>query len=765
MSGDLDDILEEIDFLHKDGRFTIALEKIEDTLETLWQDDFNPEIILKFNIKRLSILVEAKEFDSAQLLFEQLTDDIEELDLGFFHIDILLEKSLICSNLRKFEDCEVYLQQVEDALSLFKRGESESFLQRKARFSKVKGIHNFLAYNFMEAIESFEESLKVSRKLEDVYGIADSLLWTGKSLYYLGEYETAASFWDQSYEIFRDLDLKRPVADYYMYQAGAYYNQGLLSQALETVSKSLTIYEDLKDEVSLAIAYHRIGYIYRHSGNHEKALENYFRSKSIYEKKNLVHEKAKAILDIAGINQDLGEYDVALQGLHEYHKIKRDCNDIPTVGIALNNIGRLYLTLGELDEAEESFNEALELIKQHDRAESLSNIYYSLGLLSQQKGDLEGSSKYLLQSLQLREKINKVYLISHSLKHLIQVNLNLKLTKIAEGFLNKLKFLAKETENPNIARLFRLAEAIFLKDSGSERDIQKSAVLFEQLAREEAVESNVTVESLLNLTEILIWEISKTGNEVILEEINENLDKLEGIATRQNSFVLLIEVMLLKAEIALVELKVEEAQLILTEALTIAEEKKIIQLAIRISNEYDDLLEQLDMWEDFTMKLPSIAEKLELSHIEDRLKQIVGRRSVLGPEVESEIELPIMFLIQSKEGVILYSEYFDEDMGERIYDDVLISIKESSTKLIANKQVRVKTKEFTFLVNEFNGIHISYIFVGKSYNGVMKLNRFFELIKIEKELRNLIENASKNNQSLNHEERIRISKHVEDIFT
>jgi tetratricopeptide (TPR) repeat protein len=765
MSEDIDEILEEADNLYKDGRFTAALEKIEDTLENLWHEDFNPEEILKFNIKKLSILVASKEFDSAQLLCEQLLEDIEELDISFYHIDILLEKALICSNIRQNELCDDSLAQVEEALTLFKRGDKENYIRRNAQFNMVKGIHHIIASKFFESIDFFEESLKENRKISDLYGIANSLLWTGKALYNLGEYDTANSFWDQSFEIFTDLGYRRPLAEYYMSKAGIFYNQGILSQALETVSKSLLIFEELKDEASLATVYHRMGYIYKHSGNQEKALENYLKSKMIYDRKNLVHDKAKAILDISGINRDMGEYDVSLKNLKEYYKIKEEHDDQYAIAIAYYETGNIYSLKGVLDKAEENFKKALPIAIEHDRLETLSNVYYALGNLSQQKGDLESSSKYFLQSLQLREQIKKVYLVSYSLKSLIQINLDLKLNKIAEGFLKKLSALSKETENQNIKQLFRLSEASYLKRTGTEREIQKSAVFFEQLAKEEVIDYMITIESLLNLTEILIWEMSKTGVEHLITEVGEHLDKLEEIAQRQNSFVLLIEVMLLQAEFSLVELKVEEAQDILTEALEIAEEKGIIKLAIKISNEHDNLLDQLDLWADFTMKLPTIAEKLELSHIEDRLKQIVRRRSALGPEVESESELPVMFLMQLQNGVILYSEYFDENLGERIYDEVLLTIKNTSSLSVNKKQVRVRNKEFTFLIDEVNKIYVSYIFIGKSYKGIRKLNKFIEIANSNKNIKEMIENAIQSNQSLNSEERTSLSSYIEEIFS
>ena len=63
-------------------------------------------------------------------------------------------------------------------------------------------------------------------------------------------------------------------------------------------------------------------------------------------------------------------------------------------------------------------------------------------------------------------------------------------------------------------------------------------------------------------------------------------------------------------------------KLLLTKAQKIAESKGLTKLALKISDEHDILLDQLDQWEHFTMRLPTIAEKLELTHIEEKLKQM-----------------------------------------------------------------------------------------------------------------------------------------------
>ncbi len=765
MSEDINELYNNVEYLFRDGQYAEALYKINESLDYLWQVKFSPQVILRLTALKLSVLVKLKEYDKAVELADDLLDQCSDLDLKHIIIDTLLDKAEIYIDLRDKNETEKVLEEATRLIEDTRGIDKELYIENVAKLNIVVGKHKISLNQFFRSIDNFEESLKKYRQISNLYGISTSLYYLGRALYLSGEFETAENFWDQSFEMFQDLGYKRPLVDYYIGKAGIFFNKGLLSQALETIGKATILCEELGDDLSLAKIYHRTGYIYKASSNYDKSLEYILKSKTFFEKMDLEHEVAKTYLDIAGIYRNTGNYNLALNHLNQHLQIKRKLDDELGVTIALCSMGRIHLILGNLEVAEKCYINALEIAMNHGRQETLSNVYFSLGDFYYLLGDLEKSSKNYLQSLQIREKINKVFLIASSLKSLISINLDLKLNKLAEGFLQNLKKLSETTENLSINQMYRLAEAIYTKTTGSVRERQKASVILEHIAQEEVIDYMIKIEALLHLSEWLLWEISQTENEEILEEINVHLEALEKIARSQNMYPLLAESLLLQAELSLIELKVEKAREIFAEGLRLAESKGLRKLAIKISNEYDQLLDQLGLWEEFTLRLPSIAEKLELSHIEERLNEVVKKRSALSRGVEAEEEQPVMFMIFSTESSILFSEYFEEFDGHQISTKILQTLKDYTIELKENKEERIRLEDYTILFQSFKSIVLCYVYIGKSYLATQKLAEFCKLLSKSKKTLDKLLIAEKNNTSLQYEERVEISKFIDEIFS
>ncbi|GAH26837.1 unnamed protein product, partial [marine sediment metagenome] len=69
-----------------------------------------------------------------------------------------------------------------------------------------------------------------------------------------------------------------------------------------------------------------------------------------------------------------------------------------------------------------------------------------------------------------------------------------------------------------------------------------------------------------------------------------------AIAEKSHSYKVFCETFLLQAKLALLNLDVKAARRFLTQAQKIAESYGIKRLAIKISNEHDELLKQLNLW-------------------------------------------------------------------------------------------------------------------------------------------------------------------------
>ena len=145
--------------------------------------------------------------------------------------------------------------------------------------------------------------------------------------------------------------------------------------------------------------------------------------------------------------------------------------------------------------------------------------------------------------------------------------------EISEYYLNKTKEIKDTANNPIIDQVYNLAKGHYLK--GSKRIIKRAEAqeIFEQMAEEEVLVHEITVDSMFNLCEMLIQELRQFGNEAVISEVKEVLEKLIKVAEDQNSFKVLVESKLLQSKVALLELDLKLAQETMQQAQQIAFER------------------------------------------------------------------------------------------------------------------------------------------------------------------------------------------------
>ena len=153
----------------------------------------------------------------------------------------------------------------------------------------------------------------------------------------------------------------------------------------------------------------------------------------------------------------------------------------------------------------------------------------------------------------------------------------------------------------------------------------KAKNLLKSIINEKDVEYDIVENTILNLCDLLLIELKLSEDKDIIEELKFLINKLQEVGIRELTYPLLVQTYWLQSQISLLELNAEEAQRLYTKAQTMAEEKNLEPMARKISAEHDFLIGQLDLWEKFTTKLPSIMEILELTKIEDMLNQMLKK--------------------------------------------------------------------------------------------------------------------------------------------
>jgi len=766
MISSLKETLIQIQEFYREGRLKEVCRMIDELQE---KGDISREDNLTLDNYKLAVLIRRKKNDEGLELADKIIKESDSLNQPLIKIDALVRKALILIELRDTEKAREILRKAGKSISNLTDIDDKIKFHKIGMVQEAEGL-SFIAESFFEkALNCFDDFLDVSRETEDLYYIAIAIYRCGSALFYMGNFEKANQFFDESIDLFKKIDAKYYVSQIYSLKAGIFFYKGELNQALEFNSRCLAIFEELDNEHDVALCLRHMGMIYSQSGDLNKALEHFNRSKSFYQEIGLHHDVAACINEVAGMQRKLGEYDKALESLNEYYNLKMGLKDERSIGIALNRIGEIKLITGELGEASKHFKDALEIVKKYNVKRTLGLIYYNIGELNYKRGNLEEAITNHLQSLAIHEELELAFKVADSLQRLIIIHLDSDLYNLAKELLEKFKQIADKSESKSVKQAYQLSESLVLKESRSERDRNKAEILLERLVGEHIVDYQIKIEALLNLCDILLWNIRKSEDidleEEILGELSEYALMLEETAKKQNSFTLAVESLFLQSQLALLELDTEEAQRILKEALNIAKDNGLDKLSVKISNEYDILLEQLDTWEDFTMKLPTIAEKLELTHIEDKLEQIMKRRTVATVDTEVGEELPILFLILSTEGSVIFSEQFDETLSPQFMEEILKNIRElTSEERPIGSMDRFKLKDYICLSRNFEGLIFCYMFIGKSYSGEQKLERFTKTLSKKTFITSILAESANLQQSLEYEDRLKITEELDKIF-
>jgi len=230
------------------------------------------------------------------------------------------------------------------------------------------------------------------------------------------------------------------------------------------------------------------------------------------------------------------------------------------------------------------------------------------------------------------------------------------------------------------------------------------------------------------------------------------------------NFLLLIELYFLQSKLFILEFNVEDLLNILEEAQKLANEKGLKRLEVLISNEYDILLEQLDVWDDLSDRLPSLEERFETTYIEEILSKVMTRW-VNYTDVLIEEEQPIFFMIFNDEGKIEFSDSFSSrSLEETKFSDLYPKILERREQLEKGATIiQIRFREYMCILSISQGLFLCYVFVGKSFLAKQKFTRFVDCFS-DSDITNTLNDFALNKKNIDLETRIQLSSLVKQYL-
>ncbi len=695
----------------------------------------NNEILLSKEFYKLIKYLDKGEFQEGSEFANKVIVKCQEREDRLGEIDAILGKveNIICLSL--FKESIELIEEGNSLLKEIQHFDPNELKLRKAYLKFLKGRIYAERFEMYPAIKLFEESYQLRKEINDKVGMMWSLLNWGTSTISIGNFKNGEIYLNKSLSLAEEIDVELGIIWSLINLSGVQYHLRDLDKAIFYAEKCLEIGEPKVYRHSNSMCYYLIGSCLYEKGDLDKAV--------LYFEKNLDNRL------------ETGYKNLIAQSYY--------------------SIGNVYSQKGELKRSLEYYKKII-MMPEVRNDQILKPAYYTtIGKIYGELGDFSKANDYLLKALKLFEK-RKIYIfhylncnlsITRTLHYLIVLLVNSEKLEKANEYLKKLNEIYKE--NPDFSQyeqLYYLDKAIILKSSNRLMDKMEAGLILKKLVKEKIIDHEITIEAMTNLCELLIYELELSANKKILQEIKELSDKLLVISKSKFLYNLLAETYFFKAKIALINLEINKARLLLIKAQNTAKIYGLRRLANKISNEHDHLLSHLDKWKEIAEDNIPLEKRVKHARHEFLFSKMLRTKIEEFPTIEDNpVYLVIMY---PHNGRCLYSRTF-QDIG--INDDDLITSFISAINIFGKEAFsnsgsidRIKHGEYLIIIKSHDIFSFGYVFKGHSYLAINKLDNFIETISLLTNIAESLIMSVKTFLDISEESRLTIDQIVDNIF-
>ncbi len=260
------------------------------------------------------------------------------------------------------------------------------------------------------AITNFEETIKLSRYLQDSSWLSKSVQAAGRAYSFTGRYK----------------------------------------KALEYYLESLKIRTVRGDSLGMTWPLNNIGTIYFRQQNFDKALEFYTQTYNIEKKLAQPIEQASSLGNIGLVHMNMENYVEALIHLGRSYNILDSLGETCRKTYPTINMGSAFRDLGNLDEALKYYQIAYETSKECEYTETMCTAQYGIGLIYSDQGRNKLAEEWLIDSYNLAKRLNLKSTLTDITKTLYEYYKKKKMYNAALQFLEEHQNLKDDSFNEEL---------------------------------------------------------------------------------------------------------------------------------------------------------------------------------------------------------------------------------------------------------------------------------------------------------------------------
>jgi len=253
----------------------------------------------------------------------------------------------------------------------------------------------------------------------------------------------------------------------------------------------------------------------------------------------------------------------------------------------------------------------------------LAGSIWNISSIYQAKGLFNKAHEKLKETLHIYEEVGNITDINSALYSLVLLSVKFDKLQLAKEYFAEFEKRADKAEYKITKQQIMLAEAAILARSSVARDRVRAEVIYDQLLKEQLV-YNVHLGIIFHLCELLLSELKESSDERILVKLQNYVNKMIEFSTKNYISALIVESLWFKAQLSLLNLDLEKAKELLSQALDIAEEKGLNRHILKIMKAKEHLVQQLVELEDLEVESPTITKRMEAIKIENGFKEITN---------------------------------------------------------------------------------------------------------------------------------------------
>jgi len=554
-----------------------------------------------------------------------------------------------------------------------------------------------------ELIKLAEQIYKESRGLENIFLKVDSLLIMTHALALLYRIAEAFDLIKQGEELIKTIPQKLTKA-YKQREAYLAFIKGFLCSRRR-----------LRDPHNTDLAFEYLG--------HSLALR---------EELEIKHEIAEVLGEMAWIGLIKGELNRALKYAERSLVLAKESSKKYYIASSYKFLGQILGAKGELDRGIRNYEQSLVLFKELNNKDRLAWVLNNVSNAYRIGGELERALECIGQSMALYRELGQLIQVANNYDYLIQILIDKGDLERAQISLHEMEQMKNQLKDEEINLWYLHNKALVLKASLRARDRVKAEEIYSQFLEDDNLDFEGKYTVLLNLCELLLTELRITNDQGVLDELKQFIGQLLEIAEKSHSHWIMGETYLLQAKLALLSLDLKEARRLLTQGQQVAEKYGLKLLAIKISNEHDELLKQLTIWENLEKSEATLTERLKLARINEQMDDMLQKRVVEPNEIQDEES--VLILIISKGGNPIFSQSFTEGWSfkDHLFGGFLSAVNSFSDEMFSQGLDRAIFGEYTLIMNAISPFIICYLFKGQSFLAQQRMKHFIDTIQNDK---------------------------------